>query len=124
VQFADYVKLLGMTLGSTLSFDKHVIKVTRSCHYHIHALRHIRPLLTLDTAKAMAVTIVGSRLDYCNSLLCGMSQTNINRLQRVQNILAQVVAWAPWTVSSLDIRHDVHWLPVSHRINFKLSLLT
>jgi len=56
--------------------------------------------------------------------VCGMSQTNINRLQRVQNILAQVVAWAPWTVSSLDIRHDLHWLPVSHRINFKLSLLT
>jgi len=60
VQFADYVKLLGVTLDSTLSFDKHVIEVTRSCHYHIHALRHIRPLLTLDTAKAMAAAIIGS----------------------------------------------------------------
>ena len=124
VQFADYVKLLGVTLDSTLSFDKHVIEVTRSCHYHIRALRHIRPLLTLDTAKAMAVAIVGSRLDYCNSVLYGMSQANINRLQRVQNILARVVARAPWTVSSLDIRRDLHWLPVSHRINFKLCLLT
>ena len=43
---------------------------------------------------------------------------NINRLQRVQNILARVVAGAPGTVSSLDIRRDLHWLPVSHRINF------
>ena len=90
-QFAEYVKLLGVTLDSTLSFDKHVIKATRSCHYHIRALRHTRPLLTLDTAKAMAVAIVGSRLDYCNSVLYGMSQANINRLQRVQNILARVV---------------------------------
>jgi len=32
VQFADYVKLLGVTLDSILSFDKHVIAVTRSCH--------------------------------------------------------------------------------------------
>ena len=39
VQFADYVKLLRVTLDSTLSFDKHVIDVTRSCHYHIRTLR-------------------------------------------------------------------------------------
>ena len=67
---------------------------------------------------------VGSRLDYCNSVLYGMSQANINRLQRVQNILSRVVARAPWTVSSVDIRRDLHWLPVSHRITFKLCLLT
>ena len=57
-------------------------------------------------------------------MLYGMSQANINRLQCVQNILARVVARAPWTVSSLDIRRDLYWLPVSHRINFKLCLLT
>ena len=39
-------------------------------------------------------------------------------------IVKRVVARAPWTVSSLDIRRDLHWLPVSHRINFKLCLLT
>jgi len=64
----------------------------------------------------------------CNSVLYGMSQANINRLQRVQNILERVVARAPWTVISLitryRLRRDLHWLPVSHRINFKLCLLT
>jgi len=55
----------------------------------------------------MAVAIVGSRLDYCHSVLYGMSQANINRLGRVQNILAWVVAWALWTVSSLDIHRDL-----------------
>ena len=29
-----------------------------------------------------------------------------------------------WTVSSLDIRRDLHWLPVSLRITFQLCLLT
>jgi len=55
VQFTDAVKLLAVTLDSTLSFDKHIIDVTRSCHYHIRAVRHIRPLLTFDAAKATAV---------------------------------------------------------------------
>jgi len=59
-----------VTLDSTLSFDKHVVDVTRSCHYHIRALRYIRLLLTLDTAKAMAVAIVGSTLDYTTTVCC------------------------------------------------------
>ena len=80
-QFTDAVKLFGVTLNSTLSFDKHIIiDVTRSCHYHIRAMRHIRPLLTLDATKAMAVSVVGCMLDYCNCVLYGMSQANIDKL--------------------------------------------
>ena len=33
------------------------------------ALRHIRQLLTVAAAKLIATSIVGARLDYCNSLL-------------------------------------------------------
>jgi len=127
VQFTDAVKLPGVTLDSTLSVDKHIIDGTRCCHYHIRAVRHIRrPLLTLNTAKSIAVSIVGCRLDYCNSvgLLYGMSQANIDKLQRVQNILARVVVGAPWTCSSLNIRRDLHWLPVGRRITYKLCLTT
>jgi len=39
----------------------------------------------------MLISTVGSRLDYCNSVLYGMSQTNNDRLQRMQNVLARVV---------------------------------
>jgi len=97
MQFTDCVKLLGVTLVSTLFFNNHVIDVTCFCHYYVRALHHIWPLLTLDTAKAMALAIVGSRLDCCNSVLYGILQVNVNRLQRMQNILARVVARAPWT---------------------------
>ena len=53
-----------------------------------------------------------------------MSQANIDKLQRVQNILARVVVGAPWTSSSLNIRRDLHWLPAGHRITYKLCLTT
>ena len=115
-------KLLGVTLDSV--FDKHIIDVTRSCYYHICAMCHIRPLLTLDVAKAMAVSILGCRLHYCNSVLYGMSQANIDKLQCVQNILVRVVVGAPWTSSSLNICRDLHWLSVGHRITYKLRLTT
>jgi len=60
-----------------------MLDVVRGCHFHIRALRHIRPLLTLDAAKTFAVAVVSSRLDYWNYLLQGTSAANLNRLQRV-----------------------------------------
>ena len=84
IKFSAAVKLLGVNLDRYLTMDSHVASVVRSCNFHIRALRHIRPRLTLDATKSVAASIVGSRLDYCNSLLYGTSQRNYDRLQRVR----------------------------------------
>jgi len=91
LQFSDTVKLLGIVLDQALSMDRHVSSAVTSCNFHIHALCHIHPRLTLSAAKSVAVSIIGACLDYCNSLLCGTSQRNLDRLQHVQNSLACVV---------------------------------
>ena len=86
------VKSLGVTLGSELTLKKHVGNICKSSHFHIRALRHIRQSLDLETAKTVGCAIVGSRLDYCNSILHGTSDSNLKKLQSVQNTLARVVS--------------------------------
>ena len=49
------------------------------------------PRLQDDVAKTVAVSIVTTRLDYCNSLFFGMLAKNFARLQHVQNTLARVI---------------------------------
>ena len=56
---------------SRLALSDHISNVCRSAHFHICALRHIRPALTEDMAKALAVSMVHSRLDYANSVVHG-----------------------------------------------------
>lgn len=124
LQFSDTVKLLGVELDQALSMDRHVSSVVSSCNFHIRALRHIRPRLTLDAAKCVAVSIIGARLDYCNSLLHGTSQRNLDRLQRVQNSLARVVTQAPPRSSATELRRQLHWLPIRQRVHFKLGTIT
>jgi len=123
VTFADAVKLLGVSLDSTLTFNQHVTNVVRACTYHTCALRHVRPLLyTVDAAKTIASAIVGARLDYYNSLLPEPSEYNLDRLQRVQNRLAHVVL--PFSAGATEARRELHWLPIRQRITFKLATIT
>ena len=124
VKFTDALKLLGVTLDSSLSFDRHITEVCRSCHFHIRALRHIRPLLTNDAAISVANSIVSSRLDYCNSLLCNTTERNLNKLQRIQNTLARVTCQSPRSSSASSLRKSLHWLPVRQRVIYKTALIT
>jgi len=39
-------------------------------------------------------------------------------------VVARVVVRAAWTSSSVNIRRDLHWLPVGHCITYKLCLTT
>ena len=71
------VKLLGVTLDSHLTMDRHVRVISSSCFYLIRAIRHIRQAIMNDMAKLVACSLVGSHLDYANSALFGVSQTNI-----------------------------------------------
>ena len=66
--------------------------VAKSCNFHTGALRHVRSLLTDDVAQTAACSIVASRLDYCNALLCGAPATTFDKLQRAHNKAAAPVA--------------------------------
>ena len=91
IKLQSSIKNLGVYLDSKMSFDKQVSETCKASYFHIRALRHIRSSLTTEACKMIAAAIVGSRLDYCNSLLAGTSVSNLARLQLVQNTLARVV---------------------------------
>ena len=67
---------------------------------------------------------MSSRLDYCNSLFYGIADTDLNKLQYVQNRLTHLVTKPPPFSSSVPLIHSLHWLPVRFRILFKISLLS
>ena len=124
IRLQSSIKNLGVNLDLTMSFDKQVSETCKACYFHIRALRHIRASLTTVASKTIAAAIVGSRLDFCNSLLAGTSVSNLARPQRVQNTLARVVTQKPRFCHITPVLSDLHWLPVRHRISFKIAMVT
>ena len=64
-----------------------------------------------------------SRLDYCNSLLAGITSDQLSRIQRVQNNAARVVLRAKRRDHATPLLKHLHWLPIKQRIDFKIATL-
>ena len=126
IELAKKTKILGVTLDRHLAMNAHVNEICKAGFYHIRSLRQIRRSIPIDVANAVACSLVSSRLDYANGTLYGTSQTNIDKLQRMQNAAARVVAnsVAVHHMHSSDLLKQLHWLPVSCRINYKIAVLT
>ena len=86
---------LGVIFDKNFNFRSHISTICSSCIYHIRGLRRIRRHLDLESAKLLANALVSSRLDYCNSILSGIAETDLTKLQRVLNYLACVVTKSP-----------------------------
>ena len=115
---------LGFIFDSGMSFTDQINSLSKSCHFHIRDIRRIRHLLPLSAATALANSLVSSKLDYCNSLYNGISQANLNKIQRIQNTLARVVTNTSKFEHITPILKKLHWLPIKQRIDYKLCLLT
>jgi len=115
--------MLSITLDKQLTFDDHVSAVCKSAHYHIRAMRHIRPAITEDMAKSVACALIGSRLDYANSVMYGMSSSNVARLQRAQNAAARVWGSGRRSTNSFGLLKQLHWLQIESRIEFKVACM-
>jgi len=67
-----------------------------------------------------------SRVDYCNAVLSVAPKTTTDRLQRVLNAAARVVSDTKKFDQGLSLlmHHELHWLDIPERLNYKLGVLT
>ena len=67
-------------------------------------------------------SLVLSRLDYCNALLAGSPQVLLDKIQRVINFSACLIYRPPKSAHIIPLLSDLHWLPISSRIRYKIAL--
>ena len=89
IPFSQSVRNLGFYLDETLSMDAHIKYRILFCQ--LRRIGKIRSFLSTDAANKLTVSLILSRLDYCNSLLAGLPDNKLNKLQRIQNHAARLV---------------------------------
>ena len=85
------VIFLGVIFDQCINMYEHVTSVCRALYYHLNNIHRLKVFLTQEILVTVVHAFVTSRIDYCNSMLYGISNYNINRLQRIQNSAARIV---------------------------------
>ena len=124
-QSASSVHDLGILTDSRLTMVDHVTAICWSAYYQLRQLRCVMQSLTSEAAMTLVHSFVSTRLDYCNSVLYGIADNQLQRLQSVQNAAAPLVTGTRRTENITPVLQSLalHWLPVRQRIVYKLATL-
>ena len=98
----------------------HISSNVRCCFYHLRSIGKLRPFSSTRAANTMAVSIVLSRLDYCNSCLWGVPSQQLKRLHLVQIQLRELSLVHGKKKHITPVVKELHWLPWRKRIDHKI----
>ena len=124
VHSSKSAKNLGATFDDTMCMHQHVTTLVRSCNAQLRSIGQARKYLTKDATEKVLHAFLTSRLDCGNSLLYGLPDFLIQKLQRVQNTAARILTRTRKSEHISPILRSLHWLPVSKRIDYKIMILT
>ena len=101
-----------------------VNNICRSSYLALHKIGKIRNFLDKQTTEKLVHAFISCRLDFCNSLLHCIPDSQTSKLQCIQNSAARLVRRSSSRQHIKPILRSLHWLPVNERIVFKILLLT
>ena len=116
------VKDLGAFLDSHMTLETHVNNIVRAGFMHLRRISHIRQHLDRTSAETLVHAFVSSKIDGLNSMLCGLPDFRLGKLQRLQNAAARLVVGCPKYCHITPVLRNLHWLPVRQRIKFKICM--
>ena len=114
---------LGVVLDRNLTMAYQVSKIVRICTYKLRMVNIIRDKLSVHVAERVVNAMVTGNLDYCNSLLYGITAGQLGRLQRIQNTAARLILRRNRRSSATVMLHELHWPPIKKRVMYKLLLM-
>jgi len=123
VRVVQSARDLGVILDSQLSLSAHIAVLCRAGFYQLRQIRPAIRSLTPDSAGTIVQSFIACHLDWCNSLLYGVPENLLRKVQSVQIAAARLLTNARRCDHITPLLRQLHWLPVQRRVEFKIACL-
>ena len=124
IALASSVRDLGVMLDCHLDMRAHINQLCRSASFSLRRVGQVRRYLDTATTEKLTHALITCKLDQCNSLLYGLPDKDISKIQRIQNSAARLVTGTKRREHITPVLRNLHWLPIKKRIIYKILLLT
>ena len=79
--------------------------------------------MTAEAERTVAAEFISCRLDYCNSLLYGLPDTVLRKLQSAENAIARLITGTRRLDHIILVLRELHRLLIRKRVKFKVACL-
>ena len=117
------VRNIGTWLDTNFAMSTYITETCQAAIYHLYNIKRITRYLSYDDRKSIVQAVIMSRTDYSNSLLVSIPSTQLSKLQRLQNAAACLVSKVAKYDHITPTLVNLHWLPVTYRVNVKIAML-
>ena len=111
---------LGTILDSRLKLNANVNNICKTALFAIRSISRIQRYLSQEDCQKPIHAFDTSRLDSCNSILYGLPEYSLSKLQRIQNTASRLVSKIKKSDHITPVLAALHWLRIKYRIVFKI----
>ena len=87
-------KDLGVPLDTNLTYNDHVASTVSGCMARLCQINRLKYVFDRNTLVAIMNALVFSKLYYCSNVWCNTTETNLNKIQAVQNFASRIISGA------------------------------
>ena len=101
-----------------------ITALCKTAHFHLRNIGRIRKSITDDACEKLMHAFVTTRLDCGSANLYDLPDNQLNHVQRMFSIVARILTLTAKSDHITPVLRQLHWLPISQRIAYKILLLT
>ena len=112
------IKYLGVIIDDKLTFKSHIDNIIKKVAKKYGIMCRLKNELTVTSKIQLYKSLISPHLDFCSSILFLANNTQILRLQRLQNKVMRLILRCTRYTSSSFMLDALQWLSVKQRIYY------
>ena len=115
---------LCMLLDPLLTYDKHIQALPSSCISKLGQIGRVKHNFDQPTLATIIDTLVMSKINYCSTVWSDTLDSNIKKIQLIQNCAARLITGVPKYDYISQTLKVLGWLPIKEHLLYRDALLT
>lgn len=117
------IKYLGIIIDRNLNFSKHVDYISKKVGAKLGVMRRIGRDISAYTRCIVYKAMIAPMFDYCGSILIGVSKTNIQYLQKLQNQGMRIILRCNKRVKIVDMLEALRFMSIKERMEYNVCIM-
>ena len=118
IEHVTCFKYLGVQINANLKWNEQINSICRKVCKSIAVMRRIKPFVPRNSLITIYNTMFLSHIDYAITVWCNCGDTNLNRLQKLQNMAMRIILNAPFRTHINDMLQTLGFMNIRDRITY------